>query len=551
MKRLIAFLLLMAAQPLSATDAVFSWMSYQGRDPVEDAIPLKPGDFRNPILPGFQPDPSIVRVGMDYYLVNSTFSYFPGIPIFHSRDLVNWRQIGNAIDRPGQLDFSGIGINRGVFAPTIRWHKGLFYIINTCIDCKMNFIVTAKNAVGPWSDPVWLSGFDGIDPDMFFDDDGRVWIINNGPPVGEPAYEGHRALWIQEYDLKTKKMFGPRSVIVNGGVDFATKPVWAEGPHIIKKNGYYYLIAAEGGTSTDHSQTVFRSRSVTGPYTPGPVNPILTQRDLDPKRAFPVYATGHADFVQLPSGDWWSVFLGTRPYAGALTNLGRETFMLPVDWSGEWPMILPKGQIVPQAVPRPKLRAVGKPQHWGTWRNDFTAKSLGPEWLMLRNPKSTWHSLKNGALTLNARPASVSGLGNPSFVGQRQRHGHAVIETELVFAPTKAGERAGMVAFADEAHHYFIGLWRDTAGSQIVVRKRDGKGDPADGTLIASQPYAGGTVKLRITARGAAYDFAYAQGGGAWIPLVENADGRVLATEHDGLLFTGTVIGLYAATVRE
>jgi xylan 1,4-beta-xylosidase len=539
-----------AAAP--GSEAVFTDMSYHGRDPVDDAIAQGAQHYRNPILPGFHPDPSIVRVGRDYYLVNSTFGFFPGLPIYHSRDLVNWRQIGNAIDRPSQANFTGIGINRGLFAPTLRWHKGVFYIANTCIDCKFNFIITATIPAGPWSDPIWLNPVDGIDPDIFFDDDGRIWISNNGPPVGTPRYDGHRALWIQEYDPKAKAMIGPRRVIVDGGTRPASNPIWTEGPHIIKQRGYYYLIAAEGGTSGDHSQTVYRSRSVTGPYLPGPINPILTQRDLDPKRAFPITATGHADFVQLPGGAWWAVFLGNRPYEGWLTNLGRETFMLPVDWRGEWPIILPQGKAVPHVAQRPALPPSAKAADRNTWRAAFTGKRLGPEWLMLRTPGTDWASLSitPGALTLTAQTETISGSGNPAFIGQRQQHAHAVIETTMIYTPQRLGDRAGLVAFADEAHHYFVGLWQTASGPQIRVARRDGKADPEDGTIIAALPYlgpAGVPLRLRITARGAKIDFAYARQGANWEPIISDADGRVLATEHNGLLFTGTVIGAYAA----
>lgn len=528
---------LLAASSAHA-QAVFEYMSYQGRDPVEDAIPDTPADYRNPIIPGFHPDPSIVRVGKDYYLVNSSFGWFPGLPIYHSRNLVSWLQIGNAIAQPGMFDIESVGINRGLFAPTIRWHKGLFYIINTCIDCGFNFIITARDPKGPWSVPIWLKEIDGIDPDIFFDGDGRVWISYNGPPESSPDYEGHRALWIQEYDLAAKRLIAPRSVIVDKGADAARKPIWTEGPHIIKKGGWYYLIAAEGGTSGDHSQTVLRSKSVTGPYVAGPNNPILTQRDLDPKRPFPVTATGHADFVQLPNGEWWSVFLGNRPYEGWLTNLGRETFLLPVDWSGEWPVILPQGQAVPHVARRPALRAAPKNSKWSQWRDEFTEKALGPEWLMRRGPTDEWMDLRltPGALTLG-------GNGKPSFVGRRQQHAYATIETALRSRLLKTGERAGLAAIADEQHQYFFGL----DGARLIIAVRDGKRDAGTDRVLAETSFeAKGKLRLRITAKGAAYDFTYSINDGEWQTLLANADGRVLATEHDGLLFTGTIIGPYA-----
>jgi xylan 1,4-beta-xylosidase len=551
MLRALAAALMCIAAPLAAASgdtAVFSYMSYRGHDPVEAAMPLKSGQFRNPILPGFHPDPSIVRVGENFYIVNSSFGFYPGLPISRSRDLVNWTQIGNAIDRPDMLDFSGLGIARAVFAPTIRHHDGLFYIVNTCTDCGGNFIITAANAAGPWSKPVFLPEVDGIDAEIFFDDDGRVWITNNGPPLGTPRYSGHRALWIQELDLKSMRMTGPRTVIVDGGVKPAENPIWTEGPHIVKRDGWYYLFAAEGGTAGDHSETVFRSRTVTGPYTPGPINPILTQRDLDPARPFPIYAAGHADFVQTPKGDWWAVFLATRPYQANLSNMGRETFLLPVSWpKGGWPLILPAKSLVPHVLPRPKLPP-DKPVNRAIWRDDFVAPTLSPEWIMARQPRERWYRLAPHALTMTARAESIGGTGNPSFLARRQEHGFATVETEVRYAPTRTGDRAGLAAFADEQHYYFIGVMQTAKGPAVAVSMRNGATDPENGTVIASTPLAkssGKPIRLRVDAKGAAFDFSYAIGDGAWTKLVADADGRPLASERSNQ-FTGVVIGMLA-----
>ena len=187
-----------------APTARFDWFAYEGADPEHAVVQPGPGQFRNPILSGFYPDPSNTRAGEDYYLVTSTFAYFPGLPVFHSRDLVNWTQIGNAIDRPDQVDFGTLGLSRGLFAPTIEHHDGVFYILNTCVDCGDNFVITATDPAGPWSDPVWLPDLaGGIDPALFIDEDGSAWILNNGPPDREPEYDGHRAIWIQRFDLET------------------------------------------------------------------------------------------------------------------------------------------------------------------------------------------------------------------------------------------------------------------------------------------------------------------------------------------------------------
>jgi xylan 1,4-beta-xylosidase len=557
----VLFAILCSGAPLSSpaapalaadtgSEATFAWVSYAGHDPAEDAFPATPAQYRNPIIPGFAPDPSIVRVRDDYYLINSSFAFYPGIPIYHSRDLVNWEQIGNAIDRPRQFDFSGLGIARAVFAPTLRWHDGWFYIIGTCVECGSNFLISARNPAGPWSEPVWLTSVDGVDPDLFIDDDGRAWVANNGPPQGPPVYDGHRAIWLQEIDLEHKKMLGPRVVLVNGGVDFTQHPIWIEGPHLIKKDHWYCLIAAEGGTAGGHSEVVLRSRQVAGPYVPGPGNPILTQRDLDPARPFPVAAAGHADFVQTQDGHWWSVFLATRPYAANLSNLGRETFLLPVTWGDGWPQILPAGVPVPQVHPRPPLPAARLVDR-SRWRDAFDSIRLAPDWEMIRTPTEAWYRVaeKSAGLTIQARAVSISGNGNPSFLGKRQRHAAAVVETELRYSPTQNGDCAGLVAFADERHHYFLGLCRTAEGAQLVVAVRNGAADPEQGRILAAAPYAaaaGRAIRLRISARGAEYDFSYAVADEDWRVLLAHADGRLLASEASNL-FTGTLIGVYAA----
>jgi len=534
-----------ASQALAAPqdNAEFLWMQYEGSNPAEDAVPLGKNEFRNPILPGFAPDPSIVRVGSDYYVVNSSFGWLPGLPIFHSRDLVNWRQIGNAITSTEDFKLTSVGINRGIFAPTIRWHKGLFYIITTCIECGNNFIITAKDPKGPWSKPIWLETVTGIDPELFFDDDGRVWITNNDEPEGPAQYDGHRALWIQEYDLAQRKVIGPRKVVVDRGVNPAEKPIWSEGPHIYKKDGYYYLTAAEGGTSDDHRQTIYRSASVTGPYVPGPRNPIMTQRNLDPARPLPVYATGHADFVRLPNNDWWAVFLATRPYERNLTNLGRETFLLPVTWNDGWPDMVPPAQAVRLTLPKPALSGSKQKSDWSKWYENFDGKKLGPQWLSRQPVSADW-------LNLREKPGSLMLIRKGSnFLGQRQRHRKAVISTELRHLSSGQTGRAGLAAIADEGHRIFFGIEQSPSGSALVVGASGLKGAPEGESIISKRQInslSGETIKLRITINGGSAEFAYATAKGDWQTILSEADARMLATEYDGLLFTGTVVGLYA-----
>jgi alpha-N-arabinofuranosidase len=540
-----AFLATLCAPCAAAPPARFAELSYAAQH-----VPATPaGSYRNPILPGFQPDPSIVRVGDDFYLVNSTFGWFPGIPVYHSRDLVHWQQVGNAIDRPGMLDFHGLGVERGVFAPAITWHDGTFYILNTCVDCRGNFLITAKDPAGPWSNPVWLD-FEGIDCSLFVDDDGSAWVVNNGTPPEKPRYDGHRAIWIQAFDLKTLKLFGPRNVLVDGGVHPQDKPVWAEGPHVFRKDGWYYLMAAEGGTAENHSETIYRSRRPDGPYQPGPVNPILTQRELSADRPNRIEATGHADLVRLADGSWWGVFLATRPFAGQSTLLGRETYLLPVTWANGWPLFLPAGAPVPLVVKRPALPASPASQ-WDKWTDDFSEPVLSPEWLRLRGSGPVQdHALDRGDLVLVPGADPAGSLGTPSFVGRRLRHAAATVTTTVSFAPERAGDFAGLLAFMDEGHFLALGIEGTGDGEQLVARRRvDAKQDPR-GEVVASGPFAGaGPVELRMAIDGGSAALSWRKPGRRWQSLAPKVDVEPLASVHAGL-FTGLVIGPYAVAAR-
>jgi alpha-N-arabinofuranosidase len=533
----------------SSSTITFDWFEYTGRDPAF-ATPLAPGQYRNPILAGFYPDPSICRVGSDYYLVNSTFAYFPGIPIFHSRDLVHWTQLGHVIDRPTQLDYSQSGVTRGLFAPAISYHAGTFYVLCTMIDHGGNFLVTATNPAGPWSDPVWL-GFDGIDPSLYFDDDGRAWLVNNGnPPGNQPLYPGHRAIWIQEFDVAARKLTGPRSIIVNGGADLSQKPVWIEGPHLFKRAGWYYLCCAEGGTSTAHSQVILRSRAPTGPFVPWSHNPILTQRDLDGTAPLAVTCTGHAELVPGPDGRWWSVFLGCRPFAGKSWTTGRETFLLPVTWTDDgWPRILPPGQRVPYAaaapgVADPSTAPVPLTGNF-TWRDDFDAPQLGLQWIMLRAPHEVWWQRPAGGhLVITPRAEPLSGRGNPSMLARRLQHSR-FDATVALDVPAAAGVSAGLVVFQNETHYYFLGARRSAGGLRLFLERANG----AAPAVIAEETVAVvHALKLRITGEETSLVFASAGAGDNWKNLATGVDVTPITVQAagGGLHFTGAVLGLYA-----
>jgi alpha-N-arabinofuranosidase len=499
---------------------------------------------KNPILPGFYPDPSICRVGSDYYLVNSSFSYFPGVPIFHSTDLIHWKQIGHVLDRSSQLCLTNQGISAGIYAPAIRYHKGIFYMVTTFVGGGGNFFVTAKNPAGPWSDPVWLPEINGIDPSFFFDEDGKVFIVNNGPALdNKPLYEGHRGIWLQEFDLTTQKLTGLRKIVINGGTDLSKKPIWVEGPHIYKKNGFYYLMAAEGGTAEGHSEVIFRSKSIWGPYEVFAGNPILTQRDLAPDRANPVTCSGHADLVQTPEGDWVAVFLACQPYKENSYNTGRQTFFLPIDWSGEWPVILPKGKAIPSVVTSPSRANSGGQsftEYSARWRDNFDEKELGYDWNFIRTPKEKWYALNGRELVITARPVSILEKANPSFIGRRQQHAFSEMVTAVKVEAGKELE-AGLVAFQNENNFYKFVLTQSEGKNILTVSSATG-----EISQTALKDYDSSSwIYLKIKALGEVYSFQYSLNNKDWVKVGENLDGKYLSTKIAGG-FVGTYFGLYA-----
>jgi xylan 1,4-beta-xylosidase len=505
----------------------------------------------NPILAGFYPDPSIIKVGKDYYLVNSTFAYFPGIPVFHSTDLKNWKQIGNVIDRPSQMNFMGDRVTRGLFAPAINYHKGTFYITCTQIDHKGNFVVTAKNPAGPWSDPVFLPSVRGIDPSLFFDTDKAYVIYNGDAPDYKALYSGHRTIRINEFDPVKLTASAENQILVNGGVDISKKPVWIEGPHIMKAGNWYYLYAAEGGTSVNHSEVVFRSKSAAGPFVPYENNPILTQRGLPADRKNPVTSAGHADFVEGPDGKTYAIFLAVRPYEDDFYNTGRETFIAPVTWKDEWPVINPDFKEIQYSYATsikenktPGLRPQSGNFHYSVALN----KPLDYSFLFLRTFDPSWYTITKDGLTMKLKPETCAGTGNPAFIAKRQQHLNGNLSTEMSFTTNKTNEKAGLVIFQNEEHYYYICKSVNEQGRPVIQLYKSGKAGETE--LLTEQPLtnnAQGKLQLRIRANGATYAFDYATTAGKWMTLKDNVDGKFLST-HTAGGFVGCVFALYATS---
>jgi len=540
-----------AAETTAATmNTQFDWFEYTGRD-KEFAIELQQDEYLNPVLAGYHPDPSITRVEDDYYLVNSSFGHWPGLPIFHSTDLVNWQQIGHALDRVSQLDFNGIQVaSDGIYAPTIRYHDGLFYIVTTAVRSGGNFLITAKDPAGPWSEPVFLPEINGIDPDIFFDDDGKTFIAHNGPPAGVPLYNGHRAVWLWEFDLENMKVVPDSGrLIVDGGTDISKKPIWIEGPHIYKKDGWYYLTCAQDGTGPFHSQVIFRARELTQPFEPYENNPILTQRDLPAGRPYPIDNAGHADFVQTQTGDWWAVFLATRNYQQEYSNIGRETYLLPISWQSGWPIILEAGKTIPYRNKKPALPFTARSTMTTgnfTWRDDFDDTSFDLSWKSLRGPWDEWAGINHQqeTLVLIAKPETLSTKATPAFLARKQQHNRFIARTKLE-TPKIPGMSTGIAAFQNEGHYYYFGVRAKEDASAIeffLERAEDGKI-----STIAESELSDTSEWLIIGIEGN-YDklsFFYLNAEKERISLADDVDAKILSSQVAGG-FVGVHLGLHA-----
>ena len=476
--------------------------------------------YENPIIKGFNPDPSICRVGEDYYVVTSSFQYFPGVPLYHSKDLVNWEQIGHVLTRESQLPLKDAHSWGGIFAPTIRHHNGRFYMITTNISGKGNFIVSTDDPRGEWSDPMWVD-MPGIDPSLFWDEDGKCWYCGAGndgiilcqvtPDTGEILSEP-RMIW------------------------YGTGGRYPEAPHIYKKDGWYYLLISEGGTEFGHNVTIARSRFVDGPYDPAPHNPILTHFKQKTQGS-PIQGIGHADFVQAHDGSWWLVCLGFRIQGGQHHLMGRETFLAPVRWEkDEWPVVNATGDL---ALKMDVPTLPQKPFEPRQARNEFDSP-LGAEWSWIRNPEPSRYVVDNGVLRMYGTAADLDEPSvSPTFVGFRQQDINFTAQTCLRLGNARKDDCAGMTLFMDSSSHYDVYIRK--AGGKNVVGIRY-----AMGALnhIEETPVSGSKVYLRITGESEFYKLWYSTDGINFKMLGMN-NTRYLSSETVGG-FTGIMIGLWA-----
>jgi alpha-N-arabinofuranosidase len=506
--------------------------------------------YINPILSGFYPDPSICRVENDFYLVNSTFAYFPGIPVFHSVDLFHWKQIGNAIDRPGQIRYDGHQISRGLFAPTIRYNEGIFYILCTLVGTEGNFIITAKDPAGPWSDPVWLKGADGIDPSIFFDDDGKVWYCGtHSAPEGE-AYPGNNEIYIQEMNLALlhagKNPLTSKSIGIWRGA--LRNAVWPEGPHIYKFNDWYYLLYAEGGTGLDHAVCIARTRDISGLWEGKKSNPVLTHRHLG-KNAEIINA-GHADLFDDTNGNLWMVLLASRPHYG-VCPLGRETFMVPVNWEDGWLCVSSGSGLIEPEYPLPPLPITNTDPVWSYEPScDHFNKSLPLHWLTLRMPvnkkdAAIGFNSHSGALRLFTRAATMREKDHPSFAGRRIKHKNWAFSAALEFLPKTAGESAGIILLQSEDYQYRFEICIGLSGkASLRLIRAVGKEDE-----IAAEtecPVSEKHLVLAVRCEEMALSFFCGKDQYSLTCFSDHHDARILSTEFSGG-FVGLLAGVFAS----
>ncbi len=517
----------------------------------------------NPIIPGFHPDPSICRDGDSFYIVNSSFSYFPGVPIFTTKDFCNIKQIGNVLTDDEQLPLGDAGTSAGIYAPTVRYHNGLFYMITTNVSGQGNFICTAKDPCGKWSRPVKIEGTDGIDPSIFFDDDGKLYFIGTHENPDGPRYFGDNVLYIRELDSTTFQITGTyeneKRFALRGAMSDAN---WAEGPHLYKKDGWYYIMFAEGGTGFNHSVMTARSRNIYGAYELNPCNPIISHRNLGTD--YPVQYTGHADMTDAPDGSWYMVLLASRPCDGC-TGLGRETFLAQVDWENGWPVVnkgygrLRKEFDIPLTAEIPSNMAA--PDMYYSHRPSCTHfyAGLPPEFVTLRNPEKDFYTIENGILKLKPGQFGLSEKKSVSYLALRQTSYDYLCETRLKlpveeiikkYTPDFVFEAGLAIYQSEEANLRVVIQARNFWGKPVFVLKgikHCEKDENLFEFVIDDYSKLADGIELKIEQHAQYLDVFYSYGKVSEMCCARIVDVHFLSTEMASG-FVGNTLGMYACS---
>ncbi len=469
--------------------------------------------YVNPVLKGFYPDPSVCFAGGKYYMVCSSFQYFPGVPLFESEDLVNWTQIGHVLNRKSQVMLDGVRSSGGVFAATIRFHAGRFYVVTTNDSTHENFYVWTEDIHGPWSEPIFVDQ-GGIDPSLYFED-GRTWFMSNGRDD-----DGASGIAQCEIDLATGRKLGPSRCIWKG-----TGGRFLESPHLYRIGGRYYLMAAEGGTEYGHMITIARGDSLWGPFDSFPENPLLTNRNKAPYR---IQGIGHGDLIQGPDGGWYILSLGFRQIDlwQAYHHLGREVFLTPVTldrdgWfrAGNGGSTEERYEIPGQAVQREKALYTFQNTRWDV------------DWCFLRHPHMENYTLEMDRAVLRGTDVTLEEEASATFVGLRQRDFFGTLSCRVHVD----GKEAGITVYMSQWEHYDLALRPGEAVLKLHI------GD-AKHTQVRL-PLEKDEAELIIRMEPLRYSFFVRQGGREH--ALGSAQSKYLSSEVSGS-FTGVVLGLYA-----
>jgi len=529
----------------------------------------KEGFYINPVISGAHPDPSICRVGDDFYIVNSSFEYFPGLPIHHSKDLVNWELIGHGLHREdqcnGEMNLVDVQSDGGIHAPTIRYHKGKFYIITTNVynsgDGKpglmRNFIITAENPSGPWSNPHIIEGAPGIDPDIFFDSDGKVYFIGTHNP-GDMNSNGIGEIWVQELDIKNWMLIGERKTVWDGVFGCCT-----EGPHIYKEHGLYYLLVAEGGTGRNHAVMMAASKNIFGPYEENPRNPVLTTRHVT--EDYFVNSTGHADMVELPDKRWYMVSLGKRNDLDGDANMGRETYLTPMVWEPtivKWQQVTdtkwePVKYLFPVASPLTgkveryeKLPFRDKPQYINNiFMDDFLFSKLDLDWTFIRVPQKNTYSLKanSGSLRLYTKPGTIEDRKRFSMIGFRQRESDFEYQVKMEFAPNDDKVESGIIHYQKESNYLSNTVYKENKRFYLEQKLKE-KDKVNEKTIkrILLKNYKN-NILFKVVSKSGKYTFYYSLNNGENFIYYSSLDAIKMLDRN----YTGALLGVYATSNKK
>ncbi len=500
--------------------------------------------IKNPILPGYHPDPSILRVNDDYYLAVSTFEWFPGVQIYHSKDMANWQLLTYPLTRSSQLNMIGDPNSGGVWAPCLSYSDGIFYLIYTDVKSRMgafkdthNYLVTAENIEGPWSEPIYLNS-SGFDPSLLHDDDGKKWLVNMiwDFRKGTNSFAG---IALQEYSVEAKKLVGPIRNIFKGSELGLT-----EAPHLYKRNGYYYLLTAEGGTWYTHAATMARSESLFGPYEIDPTNPILTSDQNDLTQ---LQKAGHGSLVETQNGEWYMAHLCGRPVVDKKCILGRETAIQKMYWTEDGWIRVEGGNHPQLEVEAPDLPTYLFDQESNF--DDFQETTYKKYWNSLRRPFSEdWISLtaRPGSLTLKGGE-SMSSLHRQSLVARRLESFKAEVETEIEFQPDTFQQMAGLIVYYDTDDHVYLRVTHhEELGTCLgIIETKHGKYDELLQTDVSIPE--GSSCKLKATIDHQWLQFAYSLDGETWEEIGDKIEISHLSDDDaDYIRFTGTFVGLCA-----